>query len=38
MKVIAVPDAAHFDNPRFSLADLKLKSLEAFAMELLEKL
>lgn len=38
MKVIAVPDAAHFDNPRFSLADLKLKSLEAFEMELLEKL
>jgi sugar-phosphatase len=29
MKVIAVPDELHFDDPRFSIADLKLSSLEA---------
>lgn len=28
MKVIAVPDELHFDDPRFSIADLKLRSLE----------
>lgn len=28
MKVIAVPDELHFDDPRFSIADLKLQSLE----------
>ncbi len=28
MKCIVVPDAAHFDDPPFAIADLKLKSLE----------
>jgi sugar-phosphatase len=28
MKVIAVPDELHFDDPRFSIADLKLSSLK----------
>jgi sugar-phosphatase len=28
MKVIAVPDELHFDDPRFAVADLKLRSLE----------
>ncbi len=36
MKVVAVPDAAHWDDPRFSIADAKLRSLvEADADELL---
>ncbi len=30
MKVIVVPDELHFDDPRFSIADGKLKSLEDF--------
>ncbi len=30
MKVIVVPDELHFDDPRFSLADGKLRSLERF--------
>ena len=30
MKVIVVPDELHFDDPRFSLADGKLRSLEDF--------
>lgn len=30
MKVIAIPDQLHFDDPRFSIADAKLKSLEGF--------
>jgi sugar-phosphatase len=30
MKVIVVPEAARYDDPRFGLADLKLHSLEAF--------
>jgi sugar-phosphatase len=28
MKVIAVPDELHFDDPRFTIADRKLRSLE----------
>lgn len=28
MKVIAIPDELHFDDPRFSLADGKLRSME----------
>jgi HAD superfamily hydrolase (TIGR01509 family) len=28
MKCVLVPDAAHFDDPRFAIADLKLRSLE----------
>jgi len=35
MKVIVVPDELHFDDPRFSLADGKLKSLEDFTLDLL---
>jgi len=38
MKVIVVPDAAHFQDPRFALADLKLESLEQFRLEMLEEL
>ncbi len=34
MKVIVVPDDLHFDDPRFSLADSKLKSLEAFELSM----
>ncbi|GAA4448427.1 hexitol phosphatase HxpB [Rurimicrobium arvi] len=30
MKVIAVPDPAHFDDPRFAIADERLHSLEEF--------
>ena len=30
MKVIVVPDELHFDDPRFALADGKLRSLEDF--------
>lgn len=35
MKVIVVPDELHFDDPRFALADGKLRSLEDFDLELL---
>ena len=35
MKVVVVPDELHFDDPRFALADKKLKSLEDFDMDLL---
>jgi sugar-phosphatase len=28
MKVVAVPDELHFDDPRFTIADRKLRSLE----------
>ncbi len=30
MKVIVVPDELHFDDPRFSIADGKLRSMEDF--------
>ena len=33
MKVIAIPDEMHFDDPRFSIADLKLRSMEDLDME-----
>ncbi len=36
MKVIVVPDELHFDDPRFSVADAKLKSLEDFDLEMLK--
>lgn len=36
MKVIVVPEELHFDDPRFSLADGKLKSMEDFSLELLQ--
>jgi mannitol-1-/sugar-/sorbitol-6-/2-deoxyglucose-6-phosphatase len=35
MKVIVIPDDLHFDDPRFSLADAKLKSLEDFSLEMI---
>ena len=35
MKVIVVPDELHFDDPRFSLADAKLKSLEDFDLNMI---
>lgn len=38
MKVVAVPDKYHFDNPRFSIADMKIGSMEEFNMELLNAL
>ncbi|MBS1587619.1 MAG: hexitol phosphatase HxpB [Bacteroidetes bacterium] len=38
MKVIVVPDAIHFDDPRFALADAKLSSMEDFDLEVLERL
>ena len=36
MKVIVVPDALHFDDPRFSLADGKLRSMEDFDLDCLK--
>jgi hypothetical protein len=38
MKVIAVPDALHWDDPRFSIADYKLRSLEELDAETLERI
>jgi mannitol-1-/sugar-/sorbitol-6-/2-deoxyglucose-6-phosphatase len=38
MKVIVVPDELHFDDPRFALADAKLKSLENFDPDMLKRL
>ena len=38
MKVIAVPETAHYDDPRFALADAKLKSMEEFDMALINSL
>ncbi len=35
MKVIVVPDELHFDDPRFSLADRKLRSMEDFDLGML---
>lgn len=35
MKCIAVPDAEHFNDARFSIADVKLNSLEDFSITLL---
>lgn len=37
MKVIVVPDELHFDDPRFSIADGKLRSLEDFDLDLINK-
>lgn len=36
MKVIVVPDELHFEDPRFSLADGKLKSMEDFDLSMLK--
>ncbi len=38
MKVIAVPDDLHFDDPRFSLADMKLRSLEDLDLDVIKRL
>jgi beta-phosphoglucomutase-like phosphatase (HAD superfamily) len=38
MKVIAIPDELHFDDPRFTIADAKLRSLEGLDMEMVERL
>jgi sugar-phosphatase len=38
MKVIVVPDAVHFDDPRFALADAKLSSMEDFDLGVLARL
>jgi sugar-phosphatase len=38
MKVIAVPDELHFNDPRFSIADAKLSTLEHFDLDILKKL
>ncbi|MBL7718779.1 MAG: hexitol phosphatase HxpB [Flavipsychrobacter sp.] len=38
MKVIAVPDELHFDDPRFSIADAKLRSLEDLDMDVIGRL
>lgn len=38
MKVIAVPDELHFDDPRFSIADAKLSTLEHFDLDILKKI
>lgn len=38
MKVVVVPDDIHFDDPRFALADAKLKSLEDFEVEMIKSL
>ncbi len=37
MKVVVVPDVNHFDDPRFALADAKLRSLEDFDMDFVRK-
>ena len=38
MKVIVVPDALHFDDPRFSLADLRLKTLADLDWDAVQRL
>jgi HAD superfamily hydrolase (TIGR01509 family) len=38
MKVVVVPDELHFNDPRFSLADAKLHSMENLDVELIKKL
>lgn len=38
MKVVAIPDALHFDDPRFSIADAKLSSMEDFDLDFLKKI
>jgi sugar-phosphatase len=38
MKVIVVPDELHFDDPRFSVADAKLRSLEDLDLDMLKRL
>jgi len=38
MKVIAIPDPIHFDDPRFSLADARLSSMEDLDMDMIKRL
>ncbi|RYE18846.1 MAG: hexitol phosphatase HxpB [Sphingobacteriales bacterium] len=38
MKVLVVPDALHFDDPRFALADAKLSTLEDLDLDMLKRL
>jgi sugar-phosphatase len=38
MKVIGVPEEKNQDNPKFSIADIVIHSLEEFDMNLAEKL
>jgi len=38
MKVVVVPDALHFDDPRFTLADAKLRSLEDLDLDMIKRL
>jgi HAD superfamily hydrolase (TIGR01509 family) len=38
MKVLVVPDEVHFDDPRFTVADAKLRSLEDFDLDVLKRL
>lgn len=35
MKVIAIPDAHHYNDPRFAIADARLKSMEDFELTLI---
>lgn len=35
MKVIAIPDAHHYNDPRFAIADAKLKSMEELQLSML---
>jgi sugar-phosphatase len=38
MKVIAVPETIHFENPKFEVADEKLKTLEEFSPQLAHRI
>jgi mannitol-1-/sugar-/sorbitol-6-/2-deoxyglucose-6-phosphatase len=38
MKAVAVPDSSHFEDPRFAIADLKIRSLEQFGVNELDLL
>ncbi|MBS1781299.1 MAG: hexitol phosphatase HxpB [Bacteroidetes bacterium] len=38
MKVIAIPEPIHFDDPRFSLADARLSSMEDLDMDVIKRL
>lgn len=38
MKVIAIPEEIHFDDPRFSIADARLRSMEDFDLDMLTHL
>lgn len=36
MKVVVIPDEVHFDDPRFTLADAKLKSMEDLDLDMIK--